>query len=149
MIYFGKPGIGAAYICTFIGLNIAFAVGKLASKYWANRRNTHYKHDPQPSPWQSIIIQNRYFSPRAKDFMQRHIQQHKYLSIGILLNLPGNWIVGGGGGIALLSGCHPSNSWPKFALTVVLATSILPILVYIGLISIETLLQTLEAVMKN
>ncbi|NOX43911.1 MAG: hypothetical protein GXP19_09305 [Gammaproteobacteria bacterium] len=153
MIYYGKPGIVAAYICTFIGLNIAFAAGRLTSKYWTARPkrklNLENQQKPEtqntiqaPSSWHSIIIQNRFFTPRSKYFLERHIHQHKYLSIAILLNLPGNWIVGGGGGISLLSGCHGSNSWPKFALTVALATSLLPALIFLGLISIETLLKT-------
>jgi len=49
----------------------------------------------------------------------------------------GNLIIGGG--ISFVSGYHHSNSWSKFSVTVALVTSILPILIYLGLICIELL----------
>lgn len=54
------------------------------------------------------------------------------IALALLLNLPGNTALGGGG-IALLYGARRSLSWPRFALTVAAATAILPAIVLAGM----------------
>jgi hypothetical protein len=59
----------------------------------------------------------------------------RYFIIAILINLPGNTIIGGGGGIALLCGMK------GFILTIAIASSPIPLLLLFGMIQIETLLS--------
>jgi hypothetical protein len=48
----------------------------------------------------------------------------------VLINLPGNMLVGGGGGIALVAGMTRLFSWPAFLLTVAVAVAPVPLLIY-------------------
>jgi hypothetical protein len=57
--------------------------------------------------------------------------RHRYLSLAVALNLPGNFIVGGGGGIALFAGISRLFSVPAFILTVALAVSPVPLAVFL------------------
>ncbi|MDF2371557.1 MAG: hypothetical protein P1V21_12265 [Rhizobiaceae bacterium] len=54
----------------------------------------------------------------------------RYLAIMVLLNLPGNSIIGGGGGIAFTAGVSGLFSFPAFLATVAMAIAPIPLLVF-------------------
>ena len=58
--------------------------------------------------------------------------RHRYLALGLAFNLPGNTLLGGGGGIALTAGL--SGLYPLYAylVTVTLAVAPVPLLVLLG-----------------
>lgn len=104
IVYYGKPGILMAYLCTIVGLNLAFFVGKLVSRYWGARFGKTYEQqqtsvEPDttlvPTSLQTSIAQNRFFGLWIKSIFKTSIHQHQYFYTGILLNMPGNWIIGG------------------------------------------------------
>ncbi len=55
---------------------------------------------------------------------------HRYLLLALVLNLPGNGIIGGGGGIMMMAGMSRLFSFPMVAITVALATAPVPIAVW-------------------
>jgi hypothetical protein len=55
--------------------------------------------------------------------------RYRHAAIAITLNIPGNNLIGGGGGIALVAGLSRTISFPAFVLTVALGTSPVPIAV--------------------
>ena len=130
----GPRVVPLVYISTVIGLCLAFTVGRVVSP--------------------KILI--RFFDDlglrRASDLLQRFeaadgeleiaglaaansnralswLLRHRYLAVAIAINLPGNFVIGGGGGIALLAGLSRLYSAPAFILTVSLAVSPIPIAV--------------------
>jgi hypothetical protein len=58
------------------------------------------------------------------------VLRHRFLALAILINLPGNMLIGGGGGIALVAGMTRLFSWPAFLLTVAIAVAPVPLLIY-------------------
>ncbi|MFC1881978.1 hypothetical protein ACFL2S_10850 [Thermodesulfobacteriota bacterium] len=66
--------------------------------------------------------------------------KYRYLTIAILVNLPGNYILGGGGGISLACGTSRHISWKGFLVTIIVAVSPVPVLVYLGIIQVEAFL---------
>ena len=58
--------------------------------------------------------------------------KHRYLMIAIALNLPGNALIGGGGGIGLISGMSGLYPFPKYILLVSFAITPLPLLLLAG-----------------
>ncbi len=66
---------------------------------------------------------------------------HRYLTLALCLNLPGNSVLGGGGGIAALCALSRQFYWWRFVLTLIVATAPLPLFVLIGQIEIEPLLE--------
>lgn len=64
--------------------------------------------------------------------LARCLLKHRYLAIAIALNTPGNFFVGDGGGIALAAGFSRLYSFPRFAATVMLAVSPVPIAVMLS-----------------
>ncbi|NQV61197.1 MAG: hypothetical protein HQ502_16135 [Alphaproteobacteria bacterium] len=127
MALFGAKGIVAAYLGTILGLCSAYVVGrrlaglsfgKLVAVRWAN--------------WARL---ERFMGPGFTAF----IEKYRYVLLGLAFNLPGNSALGGGGGISLMSGMSGLFALPKFFLTAVIATAPLPILIFLGFISIESL----------
>ena len=55
--------------------------------------------------------------------------RHRYLALGIVLNVPGNSLIGGGGGIVLLAGISRLYSIPAFLLTITIAVAPIPLIV--------------------
>jgi hypothetical protein len=59
----------------------------------------------------------------------------------VCLNLPGNSVLGGGGGIAALCGLTRQFNWWRYVSTLIVATAPLPLVVLIGLVEIEPMLE--------
>ncbi len=57
--------------------------------------------------------------------------RHRHLAIAVVLNVPGNNLIGGGGGIALAAGMSRLVSIPAFLLTVALGTAPLPLAILV------------------
>jgi uncharacterized integral membrane protein len=57
------------------------------------------------------------------------------------LNLPGNSVLGGGGGIAALCGLSRQFYWWRYVLTLIVATAPIPLLVLVGQVEIEPMLE--------
>lgn len=55
--------------------------------------------------------------------------KHRYLAIIVALNVPGNAIIGGGGGIALLASMSGLFTMPRFVVAVTLAASPVPLFI--------------------
>jgi hypothetical protein len=58
--------------------------------------------------------------------------KHRYLVIALMLNLPGNALIGGGGGIGLIAGMSRLYSFPRYLLLVSVAITPLPLLFLAG-----------------
>lgn len=56
----------------------------------------------------------------------------RLLGLALAFNLPGNAVVGGGGGIALAAGASRLVTFPAFVLTVALAVAPVPLVVYLA-----------------
>lgn len=143
MLIFGKTGIIAAYLGTIVGLNLSFAVGRLLDRgkfgEFLHRRyaSTRYNSDA----WFQTTIDRSPVVRPILHFFEHRFQNLRYFSVGVLFNLPGNSVVGGGGGIALICGMTSAFSWFKFAITVAVATLFVPLLVFLGVVNIEVLMN--------
>lgn len=58
--------------------------------------------------------------------------KHRYVTIMVALNMPGNAIIGGGGGIALLAGISGLFTFPRFIASVSLAALPVPLFIILA-----------------
>ena len=58
--------------------------------------------------------------------------KYRYVAIVLILNLPGNALVGGGGGIAMLAGMSRLFSLPGFIIAIAIAVAPVPLLAFLG-----------------
>ena len=72
-------------------------------------------------------------------WLKSYLVKYRYLTIAVLINMPGNYILGGGGGISIACGTSRRISWKGFLITIALAVSPVPLLAYLGIIQLEAL----------
>ena len=144
MAVVGPTGALVAYAATIAGLCLAFAVGRILPEsvlaQCLSRIGIAMPRAGITSGMQSIIASGGRAGPMPGR-LAGALLRHRYLTLGLCLNFPGNAALGGGGGLALLCGMSRRFSWGKFILTVAIATSVVPALVLFGLLNLEPLMQ--------
>ena len=133
MAMLGLKGIILIYFCTVVALSLSFLVGRLLPpRYlaralaWFHLRRARDLVTALESlgPEERLRFLLRSAPSRIVPFLLRQ----RYLIIGILFNLPGNALIGGGGGIGLIAGMSRLFPFPKYLLLVSLAITPGPIL---------------------
>lgn len=130
----GAEAAPYVYAGTVAGLSLAFLCGRLvplrvlvpAALALRMRRTAALLRRVEglaPSERLELLLEGR---TRALPWLVRH----RHIALAVALNLPGNAFVGGGGGIALAAGMSRIFSPGAFLLTVALAVSPVPILVW-------------------
>lgn len=71
-----------------------------------------------------------YLETAAPRWIGRWVLRHRYLLLVLLINLPGNSLLGGGGGILLVAGLSRLFSFPTIIVSLILATAPVPLAVW-------------------
>ena len=139
MCVFGKEGIVFVYFATIIGLNLAFLMGRIVPKKWVESllKKLGLFHSSNNQSDEIVSMLDNFLC--NKNWLRNLLLNYRYLVIGILFNMPGIYLIGGGGGISLVCGISRNISFKWFLLTVVLAVSPVPLLVFFGVIQLEAL----------
>ena len=137
MVMLGSKGVFLVYFCTLLSLSLSFAMGRLIPLK-AFARFLGWLHLRKA---RDLVLQLKPLNSEEKiDFLLKtapskvvpYLLKHRYLMIAIILNLPGNALIGGGGGIGLIAGMSRLYPFPKFILLVSLAITPLPLLFLTG-----------------
>jgi hypothetical protein len=137
MIMLGTRGIVLVYFCTLMSLSLSFTIGRLIPLN-SFARFLGWLHLYKA---RDLVLQLEPLNSEEKlDFLLRSapskiipfLVKHRYLMIAVALNLPGNVLIGGGGGIGLISGMSRLYPFPKYILLVSLAITPLPLLLLAG-----------------
>lgn len=119
MMLLGWPGIVLVYICTLLALSISFLIGGYIPAEWLgallrwlrlSRAEELLKAFDATPPERRLDLVAR----NASTKMIPAVTRHRYLVLGALLNLPGNTVIGGAGGIAMLAGMSRLYTFPKY-----------------------------------
>ncbi len=132
LMVLGPKMAGLVYVCTLTSLCLSFLVGRFIPERTLINifRGFHFDKASELTmeleglnPRQRLgLILGR--SPRK---IVPFLLRHRYLAIVIAINLPGNIIIGGGGGIALMAGLSRLFSPAAFILAVAIAVSPIPL----------------------
>ncbi|MFQ3185915.1 hypothetical protein [Marinomonas primoryensis] len=115
MIIFGTKGVIFAYLATVLGLFVAFLLG---GRIKDNR-----------------LLNNKLSKIIVSETTHKLSNYAPMLALIILLNMPGNIVLGGGGGIAMSYGYYKKLSPLKFLFSLIIATSPIPLL--IGILGVQ------------
>lgn len=124
------------HAATVVGLSISYALG---AAFAATLPCSLLRHMGLPRACAFVDAMKNLDRPArlktlqgvAPQWVGRWIIGHRYILLALLINLPGNSLIGGGGGILLVAGLSRLFSFPAVFLTLVLATAPVPLAVWL------------------
>jgi len=116
------------YLATVAALTLAFSIGQFAPRVILPGRGGRMAIPPG--------------SPRIRDLDKmkagllsrrlRLLTKHRWLALVVLFNMPGNTVLGGGGGIAMMAGITGAFTFGSFILGVAIAVAPVPLAVIVA-----------------
>jgi len=130
MVMLGSKGALLVYLCTLVALSISFTVGRTIPPRLVYRLlNWLYLYKASALVRQleplNQLERLRLLQEKAPAKIAPFLLNHRYLTVAVALNLPGNALIGGGGGIGLIVGM--SKIIPFHAYIALLAIAIAPV----------------------
>ena len=120
---------------TLVGaLSLAFLAGRLCpprvlARFFATLHMQKASNLVARSARMSLSERRDYLAAQFPNRLAPNLLRFRYLALGVALNIPGNSLIGGGGGLAMLAGMSRLYSLPGFLLTVLIAVAPIPFLV--------------------
>ncbi|HBC35715.1 hypothetical protein DXI23_10040 [Marinobacter flavimaris] len=136
MMILGPKIVPLVYGCTLISMCLAFLIGRLVPERGIIKflREIHLvKAASFLESFSGLSAEQRL--TRLSDLSPRRwipwLLRHRYLTLMLAINLPGNMVLGGGGGLAMMAGMSKIFSVGRYLLLVAVAISPLPIILLI------------------
>ncbi len=133
LMIFGAKGIAVVYFSTLAALCLSFLIGQLIPARaimglldWLHlRRARDLMARLEPlAPGERLNLLVEIAPARAIPFLLRH----RYIAVAVAFNIPGNYLIGGGGGIGMMAGLSGLFRFPRYALMVGVAISPIPLM---------------------
>lgn len=118
---FGVPIVGHVYLATVLALVLSFSVGRCVPESMLFRILTRLDA-------RALLNGSDNQRSSGRPWVDR-ILQHRCVTLIILINTPGNSLLGGGGGIALAAGASRLFSWREFVSSVLIGVAPVPMIV--------------------
>lgn len=124
------------WLATAAGLTLAYVAGCLVPPGWLRRMLT----DLQLVRAAHLVARFEALPPEGRIRLVHSLLPEKYcgwivrfryLNLAVLINIPGNSVIGGGGGIAFVSGLSGTFRMPLAVLTIALATAPVPLAIWL------------------
>jgi hypothetical protein len=132
MLMFGPGGIALVYLCTQLALALSFLLGRLVPTHvianvfgWLHleRAQSLVAGLDRTAPDQRI----HQLAARSPSNWIAFLVRHRYLALAVILNLPGNAVIGGAGGIGVIAGMSRAYPFPYFIFLMALSTLPVPV----------------------
>lgn len=133
LMIFDTEGIVLVYFSTLVALTLSFVVGRLTPPgllarmlgwfHLARGRDLVERMQPL-SPADKLELLVKSAPARVVPFLLRH----RYIAVAAAFNIPGNFLIGGGGGIAMAAGLSGLFRFPAYLLMVCIAISPIPLI---------------------
>ena len=136
MMIFGPKVVPLVYSCTLVALCLAFLIGRFIPERSITRflrevrlaRAAIFLESFQGLDSEQRLSRLMEKSPRR---LVPWFLRHRYLTLMVAINLPGNVILGGGGGLALMAGMSKLFPIHYYVFTVAIAISPIPLFLMI------------------
>ena len=134
LVMLGPPIALLVYLCTVIGLSLSFVLGRLIPLSVLVRFTKDIKLERTSNLLKAIEPLSKkqrlsYLTEKAPKRFMPLLLRYRYLALAVALNIPGNYLIGGGGGIALFAGVSRLYSVPGYLITIVLSVAPVPLAV--------------------
>jgi hypothetical protein len=137
MLLLGEEGVLLVYLATQFSLMSSYLAGRLlparlvaaAFRWLGMERARRLVDELQSIPLTGGLA---HFAERAPSRWLRALARHRGVALVALLNLPGNAVIGGAGGIGMIAGMSRAYAFPRYALLVAVATAPVPLFLLLG-----------------
>lgn len=131
MFWLGTEGIVLVYLCTQVALSLSFFAGRRMPPALAARLLRMLGLD-RAGRWlegldASSVACADVIAARCLPNRWRRAWAYRYLSLAVVLNLPGNVVLGGAGGLGWIAGASRLFDAPCYVLTMAIATTPVPL----------------------
>lgn len=132
LMVLGAQGAVAVYAGMITALSLAFAAGRFVPARWLAEVFGALGLDRarglvSTSMEMSMDERARFIAANAPARWVPFLLRNRYIALALLLNLPGNVVLGGGGGIAFAAGACRLFSTSAFLVTILIAVAPVPI----------------------
>lgn len=132
LVALGARGALIVYLGMIAALIIAFCAGRFVPPSWIagafqTLGLTRARDLVLTSCDLAFEERTRFLEAHAPTRWMPFLLRHRYVALGLLLNMPGNVILGGGGGIAFAAGACRLFSPGAFLLTILIAVAPIPL----------------------
>ncbi|SFG03580.1 hypothetical protein SAMN05443635_10660 [Roseobacter denitrificans OCh 114] len=124
LVVFGAAMAWPVYVATVLALLIAFAIGRLASRF---RNPAYYRRGTATLDAITSLVEDLRDRPWSNGLLR-----FRWLALALLINMPANTMIGGGGGIAMAVGYSRTFTFPAFLACVAVAVAPVPTLVLLA-----------------
>lgn len=129
---FGPPIVFLVYLCTIAGLALSFLVGRLIPiriliSFFEGLRFHRLSSLLRTIAPMSMQDRLAFITSKAPNRYVPLLLRHRYIALAVVVNIPGNVIIGGGGGIALMAGISRLYTLPGFLIAIAIAVAPLPL----------------------
>jgi len=133
MLMFGMQGVFFVYVATLVALSMSFLAGRglpIGAIAWLLGWLHLHKARELALKLDALGAEDKlnFLVEIAPVRLIPFLLRHRYLTIALVLNLPGNFLIGGGGGIGLLAGLSGIFAYPWYLAAAALAISPVPLL---------------------
>ena len=133
MMVIGPKIAPLVYFCTLTALLLSFLVGRyIPDQFLINlfSRLGLIRAENLLSELKELEVEDRlrFIVSRSPKKLVPVLIRFRYLALLVAINLPGNVVIGGGGGIAMVAGMSRLFKFPHFALTIAIAVAPFPFL---------------------
>lgn len=128
IIILGPKIVALVYLCTLIGLSLSFMIGRFIPE----RVLVNLLRDIRLNKAGNLLasLEGLDSHSRLEAMLKKSpkkfvpvLLKHRYIALMVAINLPGNTVIGGGGGISLMAGLSRLFHPPVFILAVAIAIS--------------------------
>lgn len=131
----GPAIVPYVFLATLTGLSLAYFAGRYIRYSWLRKvfldlglkRPAEFLESIQALPAERRI---ELLCARLPDWLGPHLVRWRYVMLAALINIPGNALIGGGGGICLVAGLSRVFAPLATFLTLVIAVAPVPLIVW-------------------
>jgi hypothetical protein len=132
LMVLGAGGAWLVYGGMILALSLAFAAGRFVPARWLTAIFSalglnRAREFVATSMEMSIDDRARFIEANAPARWVPFLLRHRYVALAVLLNTPGNVVLGGGGGIAFAAGACRLFSTAGFLVTILIAVAPVPL----------------------
>lgn len=137
MLMLGAKVALVVYLCMILALSLAFLAGRLVPATCFARGFRFFGMDRAAV---LVLRSDALGYAERTEFLEAHLPQrvvplllrYRYLTLALLLNVPGNTLLGGGGGLSFTAGASRVFGVLPFLVTILLAVAPVPLIVVLS-----------------